>query len=274
MVGVVHVEIDHRRPLVWSTRRHDETIARILSLADNERFSEIQIDFEVRVSHRPILLGVRAGLAAGRNLSMTALASWCDTERWLASAPVGEIVPMLFRTGPTGEDLKRRCLSAPWVPAFEAVIQLQNLALSCSYPSFPRKQEPRDFSHLLLGPHFRGGLSGENLPARQSGIGLVSNHAKVVLAGLVPWAFSPRTGSVGIHVFRRPKQRRGCADQVRARRLQIALCASWTCVGRRHIFPGRPCTFAGTTSSACPQDFLTGSFAGKTRKHVIPGKVV
>ena len=40
-----------------------------------------------------------------------------------------------------------------------------------------------------------------------------------VLAGLVPWAFSPRTGSVGIHGFEQPKQRRGCADQVRARRL-------------------------------------------------------
>jgi hypothetical protein len=39
-----------------------------------------------------------------------------------------------------------------------------------------------------------------------------------VLAGLVPWAFSPRTGSVGIHAFERPEERRGYADQVRARR--------------------------------------------------------
>jgi hypothetical protein len=45
--------------------------------------------------------------------------------------------------------------------------------------------------------------------------------ADFVLAGLVPWAFSPRTSSVGIHAFERPKQRRGCADQVRARRLKI-----------------------------------------------------
>jgi hypothetical protein len=112
VVGVVHVEIDHRRPLVWSPMQRDETIARIRSLTDNERFSEIQIDFEVRASERPVLLdvlhGVHSGLAARRALSMTALASWCDTERWLASAPVGEIVPMLFRMGPPGEDLKRR----------------------------------------------------------------------------------------------------------------------------------------------------------------------
>jgi len=112
IVGVVHVEIDRRQPLVWSPRQREATIARILTLADNPRFAEIQIDFEVRASERQALLdvlhGVRAGLAAERKLSMTALASWCDTERWLASAPVDEIVPMLFRMGPTGENLKRR----------------------------------------------------------------------------------------------------------------------------------------------------------------------
>jgi hypothetical protein len=112
IVGVVHVEIDRRQPLVWGPSPREATIARILALADNRRFAEIQIDFEVRASERQMLLevlrGVRAGLAAGRKLSMTALASWCDTERWLASAPVDEIVPMLFRMGPAGENLKRR----------------------------------------------------------------------------------------------------------------------------------------------------------------------
>jgi hypothetical protein len=51
---------------------------------------------------------VRATLPAGRKLSITALASWCDTERWVASAPVEEVVPMLFRMGPGSENLKRR----------------------------------------------------------------------------------------------------------------------------------------------------------------------
>jgi hypothetical protein len=35
-------------------------------------------------------------------------------------------------------------------------MQLRNLALSFSYPSFPQKREPRDFSRLLLGPRLRG----------------------------------------------------------------------------------------------------------------------
>jgi hypothetical protein len=43
-----------------------------------------------------VLRAVRATLPAGRELSMTALASWYDTERWLGAAPVDEVVPMLF----------------------------------------------------------------------------------------------------------------------------------------------------------------------------------
>jgi hypothetical protein len=112
IVGVVHVEIDRREPLVWSPSQREATVARIFELAENPRFDEIQIDFEVRASERQVLLdvlrAVRAALPARQELSMTALASWCDTERWLGSAPVEEVVPMLFRMGPTGENLKRR----------------------------------------------------------------------------------------------------------------------------------------------------------------------
>jgi hypothetical protein len=112
IVGVVHVEIDRRKPLVWSPSQREAAAARILELVDNPRFEEIQIDFEVGASERHVLLdvlrAVRLGLPADRKLSMTALASWCDTERWLASAPVEEVVPMLFRMRPAGENLKRR----------------------------------------------------------------------------------------------------------------------------------------------------------------------
>lgn len=112
IVGVVHIEIDRREPLVWSLSQREATIARILELADNPRFDEIQIDFEVRASERQVLLdvlrAVRVELPAARKLSMTALASWCDTESWLGIAPVEEVVPMLFRMGPVGENLRRR----------------------------------------------------------------------------------------------------------------------------------------------------------------------
>jgi hypothetical protein len=72
----------------------------------------VQLDFEVRASEREALLDVladlRRGLPAGTSLSMTALASWCDTEGWLERAPADEIVPMLFRMTEGGEALRKR----------------------------------------------------------------------------------------------------------------------------------------------------------------------
>ena len=72
----------------------------------------VQVDFEVRASERQVLLDVladvRRGLPRTTLLSMTALASWCDTERWLDRAPVDEIVPMLFRMQEAGDALRNR----------------------------------------------------------------------------------------------------------------------------------------------------------------------
>ena len=110
-VGTVHVEIDRGRKLRWSPELRAVAAATVLSMMRGG-FSELQVDFEVRASERPVLLDllrdVRAGLPPGTWLSMTALASWCDTERWLSAAPVDEVVPMLFRMGQGGEALRQR----------------------------------------------------------------------------------------------------------------------------------------------------------------------
>ncbi len=115
IAGVVHLEIDRTRPLPWTAAQRARTAAAVLSLLAHPRFTEAQIDFEVRASERAVLLDVladvRSGLPAGRHLSMTALASWCDTETWIEAAPVDEVVPMLFRMGPAGESLKMRLAS-------------------------------------------------------------------------------------------------------------------------------------------------------------------
>ena len=112
VAGVVHVEIDRMRPLPWTSIQRDRTAAAVIALLDNPRFAEVQIDFEVKASQRAVLLDLlgdlRAALPAGRHLSMTALASWCDTETWIDAAPVDEVVPMLFRMGPSGEALRKR----------------------------------------------------------------------------------------------------------------------------------------------------------------------
>lgn len=104
--AVVHVQIDHRRPLAWSAQQRAETVQAILALARPHGVARLQLDFEVRQSERHVLLDVlsdlRREMPKEQLLSMTALASWCETETWLHTAPVDEIVPMLFRMGPGG----------------------------------------------------------------------------------------------------------------------------------------------------------------------------
>ena len=111
LVGVVHVEIDRTRPLAWTPDQRARTTAAILWLTRDPRLAERQIDLEVRRSERPVLLSLLADLRAAlprATLSMTALASWCDTERWISAAPVDQVVPMLFRMSPGGAGLRAR----------------------------------------------------------------------------------------------------------------------------------------------------------------------
>ena len=64
----------------------------------------VQIDFDARLSerawYRTVLVDVRRELPAGIPLSITALASWCSSDRWMQGLPVDEAVPMYFRMEP------------------------------------------------------------------------------------------------------------------------------------------------------------------------------
>ncbi|MGR4866915.1 hypothetical protein [Caulobacter sp. LARHSG274] len=108
---LVHVQIDRAQTLVWTPRLRARTAQAVLHYANAAPTKRVQIDFEVRASERQVLLDllsdVRRGLPRGTLLSMTALASWCDTEIWLDAAPVDEITPMLFRMQ-GGQALVRR----------------------------------------------------------------------------------------------------------------------------------------------------------------------
>lgn len=111
-IAVIHVELDRHVALAWSPALRDQAAAAALAFADDVAATGIQLDFEVRESERNVLLdllaALRARLGPAGFLSMTALASWCDTEHWIAAAPVDEIVPMLFRMGPGGARLRQR----------------------------------------------------------------------------------------------------------------------------------------------------------------------
>jgi len=110
--ALVHVQIDRGRPLAWTPDQRREAARAVLAFGQVAGADALQVDFEVRGSERGVLLDllsdVRRGLPKDKRLSMTALASWCETETWLDGAPVDEIVPMLFRMGPGGEPLKAK----------------------------------------------------------------------------------------------------------------------------------------------------------------------
>lgn len=111
-IAVAHVQIDRRRAVAWTDRTTALVAQAALRASDAPWVRTLQLDFEVRASEREHLLAVvravRAGLRPGVRLSMTALASWCETEGWLAEAPVDEVAPMLFRMGPGGPRIRAR----------------------------------------------------------------------------------------------------------------------------------------------------------------------
>jgi hypothetical protein len=76
------------------------------------RVSAIQIDFDATLSqrsfYRDLLHRVRGRIGSDYPLSITALASWCMDDYWLADLPVDEVVPMLFRMGPDWPPAKRQ----------------------------------------------------------------------------------------------------------------------------------------------------------------------
>lgn len=111
-IAVVHVEILDGAPVDWTPALRRQVSATVLHYAQVVTARRVQLDFEVKASERQMLLDVvgdvRRALPRGTFLSMTALASWCETETWLNAAPVDEIVPMLFRMQPRGEAIKER----------------------------------------------------------------------------------------------------------------------------------------------------------------------
>lgn len=76
----------------------------ILDLAFAPDIAALQIDFDARLSQRAfytaLLRDLRRRMPPNLPLSMTALASWCSNDDWIASLPVDEAVPMFFRMEP------------------------------------------------------------------------------------------------------------------------------------------------------------------------------
>ena len=63
----------------------------------------LQVDFDAKRSerewYRGMLARLRETLPSNLPLTITALASWCESDGWIANLPLSDAVPMLFRMG-------------------------------------------------------------------------------------------------------------------------------------------------------------------------------
>ncbi len=78
-------------------------VQEILKDANDPRTQALELDFDARASerqwYRDVLRRVRSGLYPSKELTITALASWCLGDPWLRGLPAADAVPMLFRMG-------------------------------------------------------------------------------------------------------------------------------------------------------------------------------
>jgi hypothetical protein len=99
LMAVVRVE-PRRLPLPWPQIAADA----IAEASHGTALRALQVDFDATLSqrafYRDVLKELRRRVPAQMPLSMTALASWCQSDNWIAGLPVAEAVPMLFRMGP------------------------------------------------------------------------------------------------------------------------------------------------------------------------------
>jgi hypothetical protein len=95
-----------------TTETRERIASEIASLQNIPSVRAIQIDFDATTSqhvfYSALLQDVRHQLRPEIPLSITALASWCIGDPWLAQLPPGaidEAVPMLFRMGPVAANV-------------------------------------------------------------------------------------------------------------------------------------------------------------------------
>lgn len=101
-IAVVRLEVDRNRPPVYSAGLRREVAATMLDWRDDDMVG-LQVDFDAlpsdRAFYRQLLVDLDAAMPDDVALSITAFASWCVGDRWLAGVPIDFAVPMLYRMG-------------------------------------------------------------------------------------------------------------------------------------------------------------------------------
>ena len=114
VIPVVRLETDRVSPPSLTASQAARAAEAIAGLMDRGA-DVVQVEFDATASQRAfyrlLLVDLRKILPRDRKISITALASWCEGDRWLAGLPIDEAVPMLFRMGPEGPSVLRRVSS-------------------------------------------------------------------------------------------------------------------------------------------------------------------
>jgi hypothetical protein len=135
LVAVTRIETDKQNRPALSMEQRDKIIAGIAQLLQNPRVSAVQIDFDAAQSerdfYRDLLVQLRKRLPETMPLSITALASWCLYDDWIADLAVDEAVPMLFRMGLDSKQVVNRLESGG---DFRPEIARQSLGISTDEP--------------------------------------------------------------------------------------------------------------------------------------------
>jgi len=109
LIAVARVECDSPELALLSAGESRQAAAAIARLDRVPGIVGIQVDFDAlnsqRDFYRELLRDLRKDIPPSLSLSITALASWCMGDRWLANLPIQEAVPMLFQMGPDAESI-------------------------------------------------------------------------------------------------------------------------------------------------------------------------
>jgi len=109
LTAVVRIEFRERE---LPAGQMNDLARKVAASAALPRVTTLQIDFDATVSqralYRELLVRVRQQLPPATRLTMTALASWCLDDNWLAGLPIDDAVPMLFRMGAERDAVLRR----------------------------------------------------------------------------------------------------------------------------------------------------------------------
>ena len=151
LIGVVRIETAGKLQLALSPDQMKRATENILGVCGITGVRGIQIDFDVKVSERKffteLIDSLHSKLPDSIPLTITALASWCIYDTWIADLPVADAVPMIFRLGPDHDEIFRYLASGR---KFVPPICQESIGISTDEPL---PQIPRGSRLYIFTPH-------------------------------------------------------------------------------------------------------------------------